>query len=254
MLEPVKAAFGNFLGRFYDSLVPTTRTLETYVRRGLSKSIVWAPARMIDAAEDMLAAWQRNDTNDGTTTPPEMPVIVAAIAKDYLPSGRDYTRQIAEPVMVTLPNDPKERAFGVRALAGDVRAQLAVFAHDEPAARSLASQFLLFLDAQQNRRFFALYSFAGQSLPWPVQIETPDAPAMSIATEARNLTVLAIDLTLKAQIPLFDAPGAGQPNDGKGIPGSLDPAGYPLVREVQVESCTQEPRGTTQLRSYTVEE
>lgn len=40
--------------------------------------------------------------------------------------------------------------------------------------------------------------------------------------------ILALDLTLKVEVPLFDAPKPGDPNDGKGIPGTDDPAGYPL--------------------------
>ena len=232
MLEPVKAAFGQFMGRFYAEIVPTTKPLEAYITRGLAKSIVWAPSRMVDSAEEMLQTWQRNDTDNATTKPANMPVMIVGIARDYTPTGRDYTRQMADPEMVMIPGDAKERVFSLRTVAGDVRAQVVLFAQDEPTARALAAQFLLFLDATPNRRFTAHYTFAGQAMDWPVQVESPDAPAMSIQTEAKNLTILAIDLTLKATIPLFSAPGAGQPNDGKGTPGTTDPAGFPLVGEI----------------------
>lgn len=235
MLDPVKASLGVFMGLFYSSVVPNTKPLNEFVIRGLAKSIVWAPTRMVDAAEEMLASWQRNDTDGGPTKPPKLPVIIVAMARDYTPTGRDYTRQVADSQMVMIPGDAKERAFGVRTMAGDVRAQIVVFASDEPTARSLAAQFLLFLDAAPNRRFTAKYPFAGLNLDWPVQIESPDSPAMSIQTEAKNLTILAIDITLKVEIPLFDAPKPGEPNDGKGTPGDpLDPAGYPLTAQVNV--------------------
>lgn len=235
MLEPVKSAFGEFMGRFYAFITPTTKPLENYVTRGLSKSIVWAPTRMVDSAEDMLASWQRNDTDTATTMPPKMPVIIVALARDYTPTMRDFTRQIADTEMVILPGDVKERVFGIRTMAGDVRAQIAFFAQDEPTARSLAAQFLLFLDVGHNRRFTATYQFAGQFIDHPVQIEAPDSPAMSIASESKNLTILAVDITLKAQIPLFSAPLDGQPNDGKGTPGSLvDPSGYPMTGQIDV--------------------
>jgi len=232
MLEPVKAAFGQFMGRFYAEIVPTTKPLEAYITRGLAKSIVWAPSRMVDSAEEMLQTWQRNDTDNATTKPANMPVMIVGIARDYTPTGRDYTRQMADPEMVMISGDAKERVFSLRTVAGDVRAQVVLFAQDEPTARALAAQFLLFLDATPNRRFTAHYTFAGQAMDWPVQVESPDAPAMSIQTEAKNLTILAIDLTLKATIPLFSAPGAGQPNDGKGMPGTTDPAGFPLAGEI----------------------
>ena len=135
-----------------------------------------------------------------------------------------------------LPDDAKGRAFNVRVIAGDIRTQIAICAHDEPTARSIASQFLLYIDNIENRRFFAHYQFANEDLTWPVQIESPEVPAMSIQTDAKNLTILAVDVTLRASIPLFDAPAAGQPNDGKGTPGSVtDPAGYQVVVQVNYD-------------------
>ncbi|MBT9495717.1 MAG: hypothetical protein IV103_00140, partial [Zoogloea sp.] len=69
MLKPVRIGFGGFMGLFYASFVPTTPALQQFTTRGLKKSILWAPARMIDAAEEMLAAWQKNDTDSATTAP-----------------------------------------------------------------------------------------------------------------------------------------------------------------------------------------
>lgn len=253
MLQPVKIALGGFLGRFYQSITPTTKPLERFVTRGLAKSVAWAPARMIDAAEEMLSLWMRSDLDDATTKPPELPAIIVAFSKDYTPTGRDYTRQVADKQMVMIPGDTKERLFGLRAVAGDIRTQLVIFATDEPSAHSLAAQFMLFLDAAPNRRFEASYTFAGQVLDWPVQIESPDNPAMSIQTEAKNLTVLAIDLTLRAEIPLFDAPAAGDPNDGKGTPGTADPAGYPMVHDITVASEERgDQGGSAEVRPYEV--
>lgn len=253
MLQPVKIALGEFMGRFYAALVSTTKPMDGYIQRGLGKSIAWAPARMVDAVDEMLSLWMRSDIENATTKPPAMPAIIVAMSKDYMPTGRDYTRQVADREMVIIPSDLKERLFGLRTSAGDIRAQIAIFATDEPTARSLASQFLMFLDATPNRRFEATYAFAGQATNWPVQVEAPDVPAQSIATEAKNLTVLAIDVTLHAEIPFFDAPAVGQPNDGKGIPGTDDPAGYPMVQGINVASNIAGPNGgASQIRPYVI--
>lgn len=231
MFEPVKIGFGEFMGGFYGSIVPTTKALNEFTVRGLGKSIAWAPSRMIDSAEEMLSSWQRNDTDGSATKPAKLPAIIVAMAKDYTPTGREYTRQVAESQLVIIPGDIKERAFGLRAIAGDIRAQVAIFAADEPTAKSLAAQLCLYLDEVQNRRFTARYHFAGMDLDWPVQIESPDNPVISAQSGSNNLTIMAVDLTLKAEIPLFDAP-SGDNNDGKGIPGTDDPAGYLVVAEV----------------------
>lgn len=234
MLQPVKVAFGQYLARFYGTVTATTKPLESFVSRGVAKSIMWAPSRMIDAAEDMLALLMRSEgvLSDGKTSPPALPAMIVAMAKDYIPTGRDYVRQVADNVNVIIPTDPKERMFGLRVANGDIRAQVAIFATDEPSARSLAAQFLLFLDATESRRFTATYHFAGQDTDWPVQIETPEALGMNVPSEAKNLTILAIDINLHTSIPLFDAPKVGIPNDGQGIPGTADPAGYRAVQKI----------------------
>jgi hypothetical protein len=236
MLQPVKIALGQLMGRFFASVVPTTKPLKGFVARPLERSIVWAPTRMIDAAEEMLALWLRSDTENAPTTPPDLPVIIVAMESGYSTTLREYTRQVADRQMVMIPGDPKERMFGLRASAGDVRFQVVAFSTDEPSARSLAVQLLLFADETENRRFSATYRFAGVDTDWPVQVENPDFMAAPIQNEAKNLTILAIDMTLHVEIPLFDAPKEGEPNDGKGIPGTDDPAGYPLVKVISVNS------------------
>lgn len=242
MFEPVKIGFGEYMGAFYASLVPTTKSMPEFIQRGFSKSVQWAASSSVDAAEEMLASWQRNDTDSADTQPAKLPVIICAMARDYTPTGRDFTRQIAEPMPIMIPGDTKERLFGLRTIAGDIRCQIVIFAADEPTAKSIAAQFCLFLDAIPNRRFHSNWTFAGVTTQWPVQVESPESPVISSATGLKNVVIMAVDLTLKAEIPLYDAPGVGNPNnDGQGIPETADPAGYMAVVEVD----TVEPTGTT---------
>jgi hypothetical protein len=232
MFEPVKAGFGQYMGRFYSELIATTRPLEEYVLRGVGKSIMWAPSRMVDAAEEMLSLYARDNLEPGPTKPFNLPIMFVAMAKDYVPSGRDYTRQLADRVDIALPGDAKTRVFGLRSVAADIRAQVVVAAMDEPTARSLAAQFILHLDSTEGRRFSAPFTFAGEALDWPVTIETPDVQAIQVPNETKNLTLLAIDIMLRATVPLIDAPKPGDPNDGQGVPGTNDPAGYPVVNAI----------------------
>jgi len=233
MFEPVKVGFSQYMIRFFNQLVPTTKPMHSYVAREVGKAIVWCPSRMIDTATEMLAAWQRNDTDGAATMPAKLPVIIVAFGRDFMPTGRDYTRQLGEPQTVMLPNDPKERAFMLRTVAGDLAAQVAIFTADEPTAKSIAAQFILFMDSIGNQGFFANYKFAGQDLNFSVQIESPEAPAQAIDSESKNIAILAIRLNLKAQVPLFSAPKDNEPNDGKGTNGDPnDPHGYPITLSV----------------------
>lgn len=233
MFEPVKHGFGQYLGGMFSSLSPTTKALAEYVQRPLNQAMLWAPGRMVDMAEEMLQAWQRDDSRGDPTPAYTMPVILVALAKESALTEPRLHHAVANPEYVVLPDDPKDRLFKLRTFPGELRAQLAIAAHDEPTARSLASQVLLWTEAMPNRRFAATYRFAGFDVCWPVRIELAQEPAQLVPTEAKNLTLLALNLTLHATVPLYQAPKPGEPNDGQGDPSNPDdPAGYPFLTEI----------------------
>lgn len=229
MFEPVKEAFGAYMGRFFTraNLNPTTRPMIEYVARPLDQAIAWCPGRMVDYAELMLAEWQKNNT-DGEVTQGfgRLPVVLVAMAKDYSLSD-GYT--VLDPEYVTLPDDPKSRVFMLQTLTGTIRVQVAVFAEDEPTARSIAAQFLRYARQRQNRDIAVNFCFAGMRQVWGMSVLSESATASSIPVEAKNLSILTIDLNLQVTIPQYTAPAEGEPSDGKGVPGTDDPAGYPVV-------------------------
>lgn len=233
MYEPVKAAFGQSLGGFFNLISPTTKALGAYVLRPLPQAILWAPGRLVDMAEDMLASWQRDDSRGKPTPAYTLPVLLVAVAKDKAASGPEFNRNLGAEEYVVLPGDTKDRLFLLRTYTAALRAQVVVAAHDEPTASSLASQLLLWYEAMPNRRLPAMHRFAGIDIAWPVQVELPEQPASSVATEAKNLTLLTVDLTLHATVPLYRAPKPGEPNDGQGDPENPDdPAGWPYLTEI----------------------
>lgn len=229
MFQPVKEGLGAYLQGFYTQIVPTTTPLSEFITRGFPYSVAWAPSRMVDEVEKMIAAWQRNDTTPGATRPANLPAILVAMDQGYTPTSRELTRQLSNPIDVRIPGDTRGRVFGLRTIAGDIRVQIAIAAADEPTARSLAAQFCNYIDAVQNRRFPVSWTFAGVTEEWSAMIENPDVMAIATHTDSADLVLLAIDIVLRTTIPLYDAPAVGQPNDGNGAPGTNDPAGYPVV-------------------------
>lgn len=239
MFQPVKEALGWFMRGWYDTLTPTSKAMQEYVARGFSLSVMMAPGRMADAADEIINLYQRNDPEplSATSTKPRpMPIVLVAVANDLNPTGRDYGKQISEHeyFRFTETEDPKQRVFKLRTVSGDIRAQIVILAHDIPTARGLAAQFSLYLDVPMNRRFRAKHRFAGDDRLWPVQIESPDGPFTPAQTGAKNLVALMTDITLKATIPIYTAPADDAPNDGVGTDGDPDdPHGYPVVIEVR---------------------
>lgn len=242
MLE-LKEAFGRYMGRYYASLTPTTKAMKSFAERGISKSVVWAPDRMIDQVQDMLAAWRKNDNDGGPGSSAYLPVMIVATGKDYSPVLGDFSRQVPEPEWLTLPGDPFNRIFKLRQMQGERRAQIVICAAEDETARSMAAQFTLFIAAVVNRRFNATYRFAGIDHQWPVMLETTDVPAMNIDSGQKNLTILAIDLTLKETIPLFSAPKEGEEHDGKGDGSADNPHGYRVVGQVVVHDLVENVHG-----------
>jgi hypothetical protein len=148
----LQRGLGAYLQGYYKKLLPTTPAIQSFAARGFSSSFAWAPARMIDAAEEMIEAWRRND-NGAPSSRAFLPIVLAAVAKDATPVAGDFSRQLSNPQWITLPTDPKARVFKLAQIQSERRLQLLFAAADESTARSLATQFCLYIAAPENRRF-----------------------------------------------------------------------------------------------------
>lgn len=224
---PLKTAFANYLKRWYDGLYGATKSGQEFIDRGFSHSCQWVPGRLVDSADQMLAAYQKNDNApQGKNT--KFPVVLVGMAKDYAPMSPDWGGRSPGRKLVRIVDGGS--AYGYRQAGHEVRAQVVIMAADVDTAKSLAAQFCLFVGEFENRSFKAVYEFGGHPIPMPTNLETPDVVFMAVGTDQKNITILAADLMLKANIPYFDAPKAGEPNDGS----TNVPPGYPLVSDVIV--------------------
>ncbi len=101
----------------------------------------------------------------------------------------------------------------------------------------MAMQFCQWVTDHEWRRFNVPYTFAGLVHEWPVMLETPDVMASAVDFGQKNLTGLTVDLNLRETIPLFFAPKAGEPNDGRGEDENPDnPHGFARLGATDVQS------------------
>lgn len=229
-LFPLKVAISRFMRDFYEGLYPDTPALESFVARGIERSVVWAPGRMAESAEDMLRAYQKNQNSNTPNAGALLPIIVIAMSKDYMPTGgADGGRQV-ERQLVAFDDAPDASVYGYRQAAGDVRVQIMIAAAEVSTARSIAAQFGLWVASVGNRRLQTVHTFGQYTINLGCMIETPDIVVQNIATEQKNLTMLATDITIRALIPYFDAPREGEPNDGS----THNPPGYPLITGIHI--------------------
>jgi hypothetical protein len=239
--DPIKIAFGHYLRGFHSQLIADTRATVEFASRDFSKAAVWAPGRMIDQVEDMLASWRKNDTSQAARPNTALPIIIACMAKDFVPAPPEFGRGLGDAVDVILPDDPKERTFRMRAVVADIRTQIAIVAADDATARSIAMQLHTYTSAIGNRVFHASYRLAGMDDLWPVMLENPDLMAMASPSDVKNLTMLVLDIPLRATVPLLTVPKSTEPNDGLGgtsggagntdnpLAPDYDPNGYLVV-------------------------
>lgn len=234
-IETVKQGIGQYLGRFYnDYYYPDTVAGEEWASRGLAKAIQYAPGRLIDNADAMMEKWRENNNSGKSGTSAYLPNVVVALGKDYTPVLGDYANQLPTWQDFIFPQDPKNRRFQMRLMQGDIRFQMAIFAAEEPTARGIAMQLCLYVKAVQNRTFGHTVNFAGIDSVWPVQLTTPDVSIIPIQMQEQvNLTVLTVDLMLRASIPIFRSPSSSDARDhyGSGLDPS-DPDGFANVIHV----------------------
>jgi hypothetical protein len=226
LVTPVKAALGEWLTGFYAQFYPDTPAAVEWAARGTVKAMAWAPARMVDAVEDMLASWRKNDNSGGPSTSAYLPVVFIAVASDYTDTPGEAGRPLTDYMPISFDGDALHRSFRARLLNVDLRSQVVIVASDPLTAQSIMGQICMW--AVERRTFKSRYAFAGFTTEWPVQIVGADR--MAIPTPVGDqITILSVDLTVRATLPMFYGPANGAPNDGN------TPPGYPVLTSIPVQ-------------------
>lgn len=234
LLFPVKEAFGRYMKRWFDSLYVDTASIQEYVNRDFDKAVTAVPSRMIDAVEDILAAYQKNNTTGVPGANAKFPIVMVCMAKDYIPSGGETGARQVSRRLVTLSDAPGSSVYGYRQAMGDVRVQVVIMAAEPMSGQSLAAQFSHFIGEIRNRRFRVQHTFGQYSFETTCMLETPDILFSKADSGNQNMTILIADLNLKVTLPMLDAPKEGEDNDGS----DNDPPGYPVVTQVTLKSGT----------------
>jgi len=223
-----KLAFGSYMIEWFNGLYTDTAALTEFKARPVAQAIQWAPSRMIDEAESMLAAFRKNENGPpGSTT--KLPIVLLATDDDFLGTGADWGGAHTDFELVQILKDGSW--YEHREVNHDRRIQVVIVASESDTAKSIAAQLSAYLQQPKHRYFDSTYQFGQYAVPAGNQLETKRVDWMQIKTEAKNIKILAGDIALKCVVPIFRAPGVGEPNDGT----TNNPPGYPLVRLVQAQ-------------------
>lgn len=220
-----KAAFGWYLLDWFKELYADTAGVETFRTRRPAQAMQWAPSRMLDEVEKMLAQYRKNENGPaGNTT--RLPVMLLATDDDFLGTGADFGGHHTGFEMVQILEGGSWYEY--RQDMHDRRIQVAIIASDGDTAKSIAAQLSAFMQRPTRRYMECTYPFGQYKVPAQMQLETKRIDWMNVKTELKNIKILAADIALKCVVPILRAPAPGEPNDGT----ENNPPGFPLTRLV----------------------
>lgn len=200
--EAFQTAWGQSLKDFRDWLLADTADLQHWKSRPLKAAIAACPGRMIDDAEAMLAEWRKNQNASVIGSTAFMPVMLTAF--DAVPSAPDVSsmRGLPDWMPVILPQDPLKRLVRMRTIPLAIRAQIAIFTDNPHSALMLASQFCAYLTSE-TKRVLTLTLTLGEDITDDSDLVVLDNSlyASKVSTEAKNLTIYTVDVTLSGVIP-----------------------------------------------------
>lgn len=218
-------AIGRYLVDWFKGLYSDTTAVGEFKARAVAEAIKWAPSRMIDEAESMLAQYRKNENGPaGKTT--KLPIILLATDDDFAGTQASSGGQHTGRELVQIEEGGSW--YGYRQIMHDRRIQVVIIASEGQSAGSLAAQLGSYMARPSKRYVDAIYPFGEYRVPAPMTLDTNRIDWMNVKTDSKNLKILAGDLTFRCIIPVFDAPDEGEPNDGT----AHNPPGYPLLKKV----------------------
>lgn len=220
-----KEAFGWYMVGWFNQLYTDTPDAKEFRARRPAQAMQWAPSRMLDKVESMLAQYRKNENGPpGATT--KLPVVLLATDDDFLGTGADWGGHHTGFERMQILEGGSW--YDYRQDMHDRRIQVVIIANDGDTAKSLAAQLSAYMQEPHHRYMDAKYSFGQYVVPAPMQLETKRIDWMRIETDQKNMKILAGDISLKCVVPIFRAPADGEPNDGS----TNVPPGFPQVVKV----------------------
>lgn len=246
--DQIKIGFAHYLKRWRDGVYPDyadTKAVKAFMDKPLSDAVKWTAGRMVDDAQAMLEAYQKNENGPkGQTT--LFPVLLLAMDDTLMGTGADWGGDQTGRTMQQIEEGGSW--YGHKQMMADRRLQMVIIASEGGSAQSLAAQLSSFIKEPSNRYFNAVYQFGQYNVPVPQTLESVRIDWSDVKPDGlKNIKILVADLTLKCTIPFFDAPAVGAPNDGS----DKVPPGYPTVAVVE-HANTNSPTGSTTTITGTV--
>ncbi|MFJ3685548.1 hypothetical protein [Pseudomonas sp. NPDC090208] len=220
-----KVAFGYYMLEWFQQLYADTAAIKEFASRRPAQAMQWAPSRMLDEVEKMLAQYRKNENGPPGATS-KLPIVLLATDDDFLGTGADWGGHHTGFEMVQILEGGSW--YEHRQDMHDRRIQVVVVANDADTAKSIAAQLSAYMQEPHHRYMTAKYTFGQYEIPAAMQLETKRIDWMSVKTDLKNLKIVAADIALKCVVPILRGPAEGEPNDGT----ANIPPGFPVTSKV----------------------
>lgn len=228
--ERFQRAWGVLLSRFRSWSLADTADCRHWKTRPIKEAIRACAGRMIDDAEAMLDQYRRNE-NVGNTPGSTAILPVMMTAFEPMPTIPDTASVKGVPywLSIQVPTDPSQRYARLRTIPTAIRAQVAFFSANPHTAFSLASQFCAFLTDEYDRQLPLVCDMGGGITDtWQLTVLDNTLFPSRVPTEAKNITIITVDVTLAGLIP--HVVGLGGEWDSETDPAvTSQPLGEPVV-------------------------
>lgn len=198
-LKNIQDAWLLMLLRFRAWYLPETSQTKEWKFRPVAEAIRSCRSTLMDDAEGMLVAYRKNPNNGDMVGPSAaMPVMLTATAVVDMPP--DASQLLGTPYLVDAAYGDK--SVRVRVVPTAVRAQMAFFSTNPHDARSLAGQFCTYLADDWTRKVNVEFAIGnGYHDKFKFIVFDNNVMPAAIPSEALNLTIFTVDVTLVGYVP-----------------------------------------------------
>lgn len=202
-LECVQDAWIAVIADFRAWLRPETKQSYDWKKRPFNQSLSVCRSQLVDDAEGMLAAWRaRYDDSVEIGVSGDIPIMMTANAIMQQPPDVNEMRGVPYWLDASVANDPLERAVQVRTIPKSIRIQTVYFTTNPHDAASVMDQFCAYLTDDTKRRFDVSYHLGGGVIDtWQATILDNSLYPDNVASDAKNITIVSVDVTIQALVP-----------------------------------------------------
>lgn len=197
----LRTGFEHLALEFRQGIVGNYPALEEFKGRSVARSIVVAPNRMIDLANEIMQQVYKGRP-DGSKPPIDVTLPLMAFAFDR--NMELYRPEFGQRVMrknIILPDDPEQRTFSLKVSRYLCRMQMVIYAADDSTCHELARQYVDFV-LEKFRRVNLEYSYLG-GIPLKLWCNLSDKDIFPISADSgiKNISAIAVDTTWKVPVP-----------------------------------------------------